>query len=197
MAEVDLIDWIVDALERKPHLNRKGLALHLGKDPAWSTLVLGRRRALKAVELAKVEQYLGELHPRATSGFVPLPIVGRIGRGWYDPSDMPRSDLKVAPVLSFADGAQVAYLVEDGYPRLPPGSVIVASPITARSKVNRGAAIVEQHERAGLINLRLGRYLGPVSGLGTAVAVVIEARIPPTDPHLFLTRPAAHRRPEA
>jgi len=193
MSGVDYVAWILDALERKPHLSRLGLAKHIGKHPSWVTHVLAKKREMRTSELDAVQRYLGEPHPGILTGIIPLTIVGRIGTAWYEPGEAPQSDLKVAPVLSF-EGQQVAYLADHGYPGLPDGSVIIASPISERAKIKKGTSVIEQRERAGLINLRLARYVG---GIGKPIAIAIEARMPVTAPELFAARPfpATHRLP--
>lgn len=173
---VDYIRWIEDTLRKKPHLTQSGLARHLGRDRSVIVMIRKGKRSLKADEIAKIADYLGEPPPgHGLPSQTYVSVVGRIGTGWYEPGDIPTSDRKVAPVLERDDVRQEAYEVDTRVMDVPAGSVLIATPIERGNGARDGSLAVIRRSKAGLTNLSLG-HVGDDDG--EPIAVVIEVRIP-------------------
>lgn len=180
------LDWVQDALARKPHLSQSGLARHIGRHRAVISKMLQGDRQIKASELQKIADYLGEPIP-GLSAPVPtvaatVPVVGRVGAAWYEKGTAPAASIPdVSPVSGKPTADQVAYQVDTAMPELgvPAGAVIVAIRASGRPSHTDGAIYVIERERAGLTNITLARAAAGVEigAIGTLLACAIELRV--------------------
>lgn len=182
---MDYITWVREALDRKPHLSQSGLARHLGRHRAVISKLLQGERQIKALELEKIADYLGEPIPgrkgQAAPGTAPLvPVVGRIGNAWYERGSRPTHEARSVYGLTapqWQGWSLSAYDLDVPVDDLPAGATVIAGAVDRAHRPAKGNLVVCERDRSGLVNLMVARVSDDELP-GKPIAIVIEARIP-------------------
>lgn len=184
---MDYITWVKDALARKPHLSQSGLARHLGRHRAVISKLLQGDRLIKAHELEKIADYLGEPIPGrrgpAAPGAAPtVQVVGRIGPAWYERGTRPTGDDRRVYGLmgqQYEGWSLTGYELETPAAGVPAGSILIAGAIDRTHRAPPGSWVICEQDRSGLVNLCVAKVSDDELP-GKPIAVVIEARVPMT-----------------